>query len=143
MRIASSSSWSRRTSAMPPLASVRRGKAQPAPTKSSCTKVLSVERDGGFSVDLDAAWRAARDLHAEAALQRELPGCLGLDGDVAVSGDADAATGALLLDVDLRRRHGRVAQDRDLAALLVEHDLDLAVGIRDRDRRSGHRGGRR
>src|SRR6478672_7623174 len=95
-RIASSISRSRMTSAIPPVASVRSGKAQPRPMNSSLTSDPLVDGD-----------RRALDGHLARGLELHRPA--GLDLDV-------------LLDVD---RQLPLALDLDDLVLLVEHDVDL------------------
>src|SRR4051794_21014849 len=95
--IASSSSRSRATRAMPPLASTLRGKASPLPMKDSA---ISAQRDLGAGDrhagrPLDGGLGLARhgdvlalDGHVLARLQRQRA-LLGLDGDVLAPDDLD------------------------------------------------------
>src|SRR6266851_3276754 len=153
-RMASAISWSRRTSATPPVAPVRTGNAHPAPTKSSPigSRPPSVDLHEG-ALDAD---RCALDRHGRRTLGVELhaleidgtattvdlhPG-VGLHGDLAGlevqvpdSGDLEVARCALGLDLD-----GPIGVDRELRVGLghledvlvvsgLEEDAVAAAGL--------------
>src|SRR5215470_14537353 len=87
--MACSSSCSRRTRAMPPVAFTCSGNAHPAPMKSSVIRPPLVQLDH-LAADLDHAGAAA-DLDAELPGQLELPAALDLDAAAGAGLDRDRA----------------------------------------------------